>query len=128
MRDSHDLWHVVTGYGRDLMGELALLTFTYEQTRNRGIGYIVRTVERRIRRGGEIEVSDFLRQARQRGRDAAFLPAADWEALLARPLDDVRATLRIGAPVAYEEQRSAAGEAAAAAARSLAPDPHGALS
>jgi len=114
MRDSHDLWHVVTGYNRDMLGELALLAFTYQQTHNPGIGYIVRTVERRMRRGGNREISSFLSQARQRGRDAAFLPAADWETLLERPLEEVRSTLRVGNPVSYEERRSPAGEAAVA--------------
>ena len=33
-RDQHDLWHVVTGYGRDIAGEASLLAFTYAQTRN----------------------------------------------------------------------------------------------
>ena len=36
LRDSHDLWHVVSGYGRDELGELSLLAFTYAQTRNPG--------------------------------------------------------------------------------------------
>jgi len=37
----HDLWHVATGYGRDLVGEASLLAFSYAQTRNRGVGLIV---------------------------------------------------------------------------------------
>ena len=41
MRDQHDLWHTLTQYGRDPFGELCLLTFTYAQTRNRGVGLIV---------------------------------------------------------------------------------------
>ena len=40
-RDSHDLWHTLTQYGRDELGELCLLAFTYAQTQNRGIGLIV---------------------------------------------------------------------------------------
>ncbi len=36
LRDMHDLWHVTTGYGRDGLGELCLLAFSYAQTRNRG--------------------------------------------------------------------------------------------
>jgi len=116
LRDMHDLWHVVTGYSRDVLGELALLAFTYEQTRNPGIGYIVRNVEKRMRRGGNTEIGDFLREASQRGREAAFLPAADWEALLERPLEEVRRELRVGAPPLYTQRRTPAGEAAAAAA------------
>jgi ubiquinone biosynthesis protein COQ4 len=117
LRDMHDLWHVVTGYGRDVLGELALLAFTYEQTRNPGIGYIVRNVERRMRRNGNEQISGFLREASARGRGAAFLPAADWEALLERPLEEVRESLRVGDPPSYQERRTPAGEAAAAAAR-----------
>jgi ubiquinone biosynthesis protein COQ4 len=115
LRDMHDLWHVVTGYSRDVLGELALLAFTYEQTGNRGIGYIVRQVERRMRRGGNLEISDFLKNASERGRRAALLPAADWEALLERSLEEVRLSLRVGDPVEYEQRRTAAGEAAVAA-------------
>ncbi len=116
LRDMHDLWHVVTGYSRDVLGELALLAFTYEQTRERGIGYIVRNVERRMGKGDGQDVGEFLREASARGRGAAFLPAADWEALLERPLDEVRAALRVGPPPEYEQSRTPSGEAAAAAA------------
>ncbi len=116
LRDMHDLWHVVTGYSRDILGELALLAFTYEQTGNSGIGYIVRNVERRMRRGGNTQIAGFLGEASRRGRQAALLPAADWEALLERPLDEVRRELRVGQPVDYEQHRTSAGEAAAGAA------------
>ena len=38
--ETHDLWHVLTGYGRDTFGEACLLAFSYAQTGNRGIGLI----------------------------------------------------------------------------------------
>ena len=38
LREQHDLWHTLTGYGRDPFGEICLLTFTYAQTRNSGLG------------------------------------------------------------------------------------------
>ena len=31
--DQHDLWHVLTGYGTDELGELAVTAFIYEQVR-----------------------------------------------------------------------------------------------
>ena len=31
LRDIHDLFHVITGYGRDALGELCLLAFTNAQ-------------------------------------------------------------------------------------------------
>ena len=94
LRDSHDLWHVVTGYGRDLYGEAALLAFTYRQIRNRGIGLIVLVAY--LRAGGEYKQERVLiRDGYRRARDASWLPGADWEALLERPLDEVRETLGV---------------------------------
>jgi ubiquinone biosynthesis protein COQ4 len=113
MRDQHDLWHVVTGYGRDLVGEAAVLAFTYAQTRNRGIGLIVAVA---YWRGGSAApwFRPLLREAWRRGRHAAWLPAADWEALLPRPLEEVRAELGLGEPPRYEALRSAGAPALAA--------------
>jgi ubiquinone biosynthesis protein COQ4 len=108
LRDMHDLWHVVTGYGRDLFGEAALLAFTYAQTRNRGIGAIVLVGLWRMWRGGAREAAALVRRAWWRGRRAAFLPAADWEALLELPLDEVRRRLRVGPPPTYTPLRSTA--------------------
>jgi ubiquinone biosynthesis protein COQ4 len=111
LRDMHDLWHVVTGYGRDLFGEAALLAFTYAQTRNRGIGAIAAVGFWRMWRGGAREAATLVRRAWWRGRRAAFLPAADWEALLELPLDEVRRRLRVGPPPVYTPLRSAAASA-----------------
>ena len=47
---------------------------------------------------------------------AVLPPVVDWEALLEPPLEEVRRRLQVGAPIAYEQRRTAAGEAAAAAA------------
>src|ERR1700756_280680 len=35
-RDVHDLWHVLTGYGRDALGEACLVAFSYAQTKGLG--------------------------------------------------------------------------------------------
>src|SRR5271154_3555875 len=37
MRELHDVTHTVTGYGRDQLGELCLLTFMYRQQGNLGM-------------------------------------------------------------------------------------------
>ena len=47
-----------------------------------------------------------IRQAWRRGRKAAWLSAADWETLLARPLEEVREELRLGEAPRYEPLRS----------------------
>lgn len=104
LRDQHDLWHVTTGYGRDGLGELALLAFTYAQTRNRGIGFIVLVGTRITRKTlPEVNVWRVVREAYRNGKKAAWLPATDWEGMLAKPLDEVRAELGIVEPQAYCE-------------------------
>ncbi|HUD50701.1 Coq4 family protein [Parvibaculum sp.] len=104
MRDSHDLWHVTTGYGRDGLGELCLLAFTYAQTRNRGIGFIV-LVGARVasKEAPGIGIWKAIREGYRNGKAASWLPAADWEALLEQPLADVRRQLGVATPVTYQQ-------------------------
>jgi ubiquinone biosynthesis protein COQ4 len=103
LRDMHDLWHVVTGYGRDILGESALLAFSYAQTRNRGVGFIVLMAFVQAENNEERRL---IFEGIRRGRRAAWLPAADWESLLARPLEQVRRDLRVGEASSYEPIRS----------------------
>ncbi len=107
LRDSHDLWHVATGYGRDLLGEASLLAFTFAQTRSPGIGVIVAMAY--LKAGDLPGARPMIREAYRRGRKSAWLPTADWEALLALPLDEVREKLKLGAAPEYFEIRSAEG-------------------
>ena len=104
LRDMHDLWHVVSGYGRDLLGEASLLAFTYGQTRNRGVGFIVAIAWYRL--GALPGARRLVFEAWRRGRRARWLPAADWEALLSLPLGEVRARLGVDAPPTYTPLRS----------------------
>lgn len=106
LRDMHDLWHVVTGYNRDLVGEASLLAFTYAQVRNRGIGFIVAVAY--LKAGGrELPwARPMIRAAYRRGKAAAYLPAVEWEKLLEKPLDEVRRELGVGVPPEYEQVRS----------------------
>jgi ubiquinone biosynthesis protein COQ4 len=105
LRDTHDLWHVVTGYGRDLVGEASLLAFTYAQTRNPGIGFIVAVAYLKAR-GESRPVRRLLRAGYRRGRNAAWLPGVEWEALLDQPLARVREQLGVGEPPTYQPVRS----------------------
>ena len=105
LRDTHDLHHVLTGYNRDLVGEAALLAFTWAQTRNRGIGAIVLMAY--IRAGQENPAArGMIREGYRRGRRAEWFPGQDWEALLSQPLDEVREQLRLGDLPDYDEVRS----------------------
>lgn len=102
MRDSHDLWHVTTGYGRDGLGELAQLALYYAQTRNRGIGFIVLMgAYTASKEAPKVGIWKAVREGYRLGKQASWLPAADWENLLDKPLGEVRATLGMGVPSVY---------------------------
>jgi ubiquinone biosynthesis protein COQ4 len=98
LRDMHDLWHVLTGYGRDEAGEAANLAFTYAQIGNPGIGLIVLAAAVLGPRGDRFHWPRYLLRAWRRGRRAAWLPAVRYEDLLTLPLADVRARLGIAPP------------------------------
>lgn len=104
MRDTHDLWHVVTGYDTDVVGELALLAFTFAQAPHLGIGLIVGFAY--LQRFATLNPE--IRRGYRRGKRAAWLPAVAWEELLDQPLDAVRARLGIDAPPVYDRISSAA--------------------
>ena len=107
LRDMHDLWHVVTGYGRDTMGEVCLLGFTFGQTRNPGLAFIALVGATRIAREADRRIFRALWAAYRAGRRAAWLPAADWERLLPLPLEEVRKRLGVASPRVYPELRAA---------------------
>lgn len=118
LRDTHDLWHVVTGYRGDVLGELALLAFTFAQTRNPAAALIVGvgSVQLRHLRSGRTTAWSAVVEGFQRGRAAAWLLEQDWEALLGEPVDDVRRRLGLPAqPAPYREVRSDEYRAARAA-------------
>ncbi|HVW74890.1 MAG TPA: Coq4 family protein [Rhizomicrobium sp.] len=97
MRDAHDLTHVLTGYGRDGLGEACLLAFMYAHNRNRGALLILLMGLRRMPRAARRAVFEAFRN----GRKACWLQDQDYEALLARPLADIRRELNIAYPAAY---------------------------
>jgi ubiquinone biosynthesis protein COQ4 len=114
MRDTHDLWHAVTGYHGDVLGETALLGFLVAQTRNPGIAVLVAVGL--FKTLGRPEATRLVLDGIRRGIRAAWLPDMDWEAMLAEPLESVRLRLGTGAPPVYTEVRSSDIRAAAAAA------------
>ncbi|MCP3985525.1 MAG: hypothetical protein GY723_14135 [bacterium] len=102
----HDVFHVLTGYDRDMRGEIAVLAFTVPQTRNTGIAYLVwRSLKGN---GWNSEPGRLIRQGFLRGLQAKWLIDQDWESLFEQPIDDVRERLGIGTPPVYEQLRSAA--------------------
>lgn len=118
MRDMHDLWHVVTGYQGDLVGEAALLAFTLAQTRNPGMAFLVAVA---FLHGRNVGTREQIRGGFARGRAAAWLPAQPWEALLPLPLDEVRRRLGVDAPPDYEPVRASEVEHGVTGFRRAAP-------
>jgi ubiquinone biosynthesis protein COQ4 len=98
LRDMHDLWHVLTGYGRDEAGEAANLAFTLGQVWNVGIAVIVVAAMVLGPKDTSFHWQRYLYQAWQRGRCARLLSAAPYERLLPLPLEDVRRQLGINPP------------------------------
>ena len=106
LRDMHDLIHVVSGYGRDLLGEMAVLSFSSGRARrgeNHRLSFILRLARWEFNRSGRPDAAGVLRAAEERGARAAFLPGVEWERLLPLPLPVVRERLGISAPPGYEQ-------------------------
>ena len=107
MRDMHDLTHVVTGYGRDGLGELCLLAFMFRHTGNLGGALIaLMGLGKFAKHGAGRPARRALFEAFAHGGQARWLPGQDWEALLALPLDEVRRQINIVAPVRYPAAQS----------------------
>ena len=100
---SHDLWHVITGYGRDPLGEICNLVFTRRQTRNPGLRLIIFMGLAAIKlERWSMPALRAARQARAMGESVDFLLQHDVEALLKRPLAEVRAELGFIEPTVYD--------------------------
>lgn len=94
MRQTHDLWHVLTGYTPDVPGEVALQAFTFAQVRTPGPALLVLAGTLRWSLRHPTLALDSWRGFR-RGRDADFLAPVRWEELWALPLEQVRAKLHL---------------------------------
>jgi ubiquinone biosynthesis protein COQ4 len=100
-RDVHDVWHVLTGYGRDALGEACLVAFSFAQTGGLGWGFIALGATVRTRKGRR-PYKRAIWQGYRRGRQTTWLLGEDYERLLHEPLADARARLGIDAPVVYD--------------------------
>jgi ubiquinone biosynthesis protein COQ4 len=99
---SHDLWHVITGYGRDPLGEICNLVFTRRQTRNPGLRLIIFMGLSAIKlERWTMPALAAAREAARMGDRVDFLLQHDVEELLKRPLAEVRAELGFITPEIY---------------------------
>ena len=105
LRDTHDLFHVLTGYGRDAIGEAALLGFSYEQNHNPGVIFIAYAGARQIKKvsGTKAPIYGAVREGQRLGKAAAKLAHQDVEALMREDITEARKRLNIGKPETYFE-------------------------
>jgi len=103
-RDTHDLFHVLTGYGRDPLGEQCVLAFTYGQNRNLGNIFIAYAgafeLSRRVKSDAPIFAATV--EGQRRGKRAGKIADQNIMELLAEPLDAARERLNIGKPTQYD--------------------------
>jgi ubiquinone biosynthesis protein COQ4 len=113
MRQTHDLWHVVTNAETDPAGEVALQAFTYAQLGAPSSGILAALGTLRTLRHDRRILGD-VRELFRLGQTADRLPVFPWEDHWATPLVEVRRMLNLPA-----EPRTIGGytrEAVAAAA------------
>lgn len=103
LRDTHDLFHVLSGYNRDALGEASLLAFTYSQNPGPGVIFIAfmgaRTIAKHAPRDARIMESFW--EGKRNGAKAKKIVRQDILALMREPLESARARLGIEKPVAY---------------------------
>ena len=110
-RDVHDIWHILSGYHRDALGEACLVAFSYAQTR--GLGWALIALGAAHRSGGsEYPYRKAIWQGYRRGKAAKWLLGEDYERLLAEPLESARRRLNITPATIYDSIPAQAREGA----------------
>lgn len=108
-RDTHDLFHVLTGYGRDPLGEQCVLGFSYGQSPDLGSLFIAYAggweLKRRVK--ADAPIFGAIREGQRCGKAAAQIVEQDVHALLAEPLEDARVRLGITVPSLYTQAHDA---------------------
>ena len=99
-RDVHDIWHILSGYHRDALGEACLVAFSYAQTKGLGWALIGAGAAWRAR-GSKYPYGRAIWQGYQRGKAAKWLLGEDYERLLAEPLESARRRLNITPATIY---------------------------
>jgi ubiquinone biosynthesis protein COQ4 len=114
VRDTHDIWHVLTGYKADeSMGEAALVAFSYAQVGGLGWALIGGAAAlKSLRVTGNTLFAKAVWEGYRNGRKAKWVSGEDYQQLLHEPLEAARARLGIPVPVAYLEAQAALGDLA----------------
>lgn len=98
---THDLRHVLTGYGPDPLGEICLLSFRFGQTRHIGTLILAILGLLQAHAGGRAKAARAALEAYRRGRDAMLLDLLPWETRFDRSLAEYREQVGLSAPRNY---------------------------
>jgi ubiquinone biosynthesis protein COQ4 len=101
-RDVHDVWHILTGYHRDGLGEACLVAFSFAQTGGLGWALIALGAAWRARKAKEQPYVKAIWQGYRRGQAAKWLLGEDYERLMAEPLEAARGRLNITPATIYD--------------------------
>lgn len=121
LRDTHDILHVLTGYGRDTLGEQCVLAFLFHQRPSPGHLFLgwAGTLLMKVKLRTRAPVLRAFLQARRHGRLTQRIVEQPIRELLPLPIEEVRRRLCIPEPTYYLQ--------ALATWRSEGIDPHALL-
>ncbi|PHR94225.1 MAG: hypothetical protein COA69_01105 [Robiginitomaculum sp.] len=103
LRDTHDLMHVLTGYGRDALGEACVLAVSYGHNRSPGVIFISvmggREIKKLAPKGAPVMKAVF--EGKRTGKNSLGISYQDIPSLLAEPLEAARKRMGFSVPVEY---------------------------
>ena len=105
LRDTHDLMHVLTGYGRDALGEQCVLAFTYSQQPALAHLFLGYAGAYEIARRATVKVPVFraVREGQKSGKACPRLVEMSIRDLLAMPVEEARQKLGISQGQYYQQ-------------------------
>ena len=103
LRDTHDILHILTGYGRDTLGEQCVLAFLFHQRPSPGHLFVAwaGTLLMKVKLRTRAPILGALLEARRHGRLTQRIVEQPILELLPMQLDEVRARLNVRTPSKY---------------------------
>lgn len=99
---THDLWHILTGYKTDVLGETLLLKFYNAQFYDRALAFIVNVGSISMRRQMKnLPMKALLKEAHNNAKAANWIMGFDVKDYLPKPLVEVRDMMNIRPPELY---------------------------
>lgn len=92
-RDTHDTWHILTGYPANDTGEICLAAFSFAQKKS--LGWFMICLLGLLKYGPTYENLFMVKHAYLRGKNAKFLLAENYDVLFSEDLESARKRLNI---------------------------------